>query len=295
MVLRDGDGDGDDRDVWCRMTPYEKAEHEAALWAARASDPPMGPRQRRGIELLSEKLPASGYEIRQRNALWLAGATAAPLWSRLERGVLTLGEAVRYLRQAERERKQTRGDVPARLAQLLDIEATSLRSERASDRDASVPPPIGREAFLAGVRTLVGAYAAHALAGHDAPSAARLRRTLEADIATAVTAFHATVRHASKSDLDTHVITGVSRRRLVDACRTLSMDPPRVAHAADALRAKKQYRALARLFHPDVPGAPANAAEVFANASAAYKTITDYNLSLESGPSDDAAGRDDNA
>jgi len=271
------------------MTPYAKASHEATLWGERSRDAssrrsPSG-RTARGIEVLSAILLTSGYEIRQRNALWSAGDIAAPLWARLDRKTLTLAEAVRYLRQAERERKQTRGNVSARLAQLLGASVTVLHP---TPTDVTTPPPMDRDAFLSGVRALVGAYAAHALGDRDAPSAARIRKTLEADIALAVSEFHKRTRSQAPS-LDS-VIAAVPRKRLVEACRTLSMDPPRVGKPVDAAHAKRQYRALARLFHPDVSTEP-NAAEVFGNVTDAYKTIDEYNLSLESESSDGAEGR----
>jgi len=71
----------------------------------------------------------------------------------------------------------------------------------------------------------------------------------------------------------------INRKQVLDACRTLSMDPPKSGKPVDISLAKKQKKRIARLYHPDV--APAGAVEVhqqsYRAVFVAYSLIEQYN------------------
>lgn len=73
----------------------------------------------------------------------------------------------------------------------------------------------------------------------------------------------------------------VSRRRLLEACRLLSVPPPSVNQPADLTAAKRGKRSMVRVYHPDVATGNTDDMRAMLDAAiAAYDTIEAYNDSL---------------
>jgi hypothetical protein len=277
-------------------TPRERAEAEAAFYEATSTRS-----GKRGIEDIARVFPGcSSYEVRHRYKLWLAGDDAAPLWERLASGSLTLAEASRVMRDAVKTRAQTRGNVARRVRQLIGAPEPT----RDSDAPPSSVTPITQEDFRSAVRALVDRLLASESEELTPFVASRIRKRFSADVAAAVHDMHVAVRSARvRAKRDAGVVdVGVlianaerfSRRNIVDACRALSMDPPRSGTPIEVAVVNRQWKRLARLYHPDAnQGGTPESDEAYALALAARDTLLAYNESLNEKETPHVEGREE--
>jgi hypothetical protein len=70
-----------------------------------------------------------------------------------------------------------------------------------------------------------------------------------------------------------------SRSKVVAACRSLAIDPPKPGQPADLDQARKQKRRLARAFHPDTNDGVTDLGG-YQTTLAAYDTLEEYNQTL---------------
>jgi hypothetical protein len=71
----------------------------------------------------------------------------------------------------------------------------------------------------------------------------------------------------------------ISRRKLIDACRVLHMDPPEPGGGVDLAMATRQKRRLARAYHPDAAG-DASMTDQYQAVIEAFETIDAYSAGV---------------
>ena len=216
------------------------------------------------------------YVVDARRRLLLAGDLADPLWGLLE-GDLTLATAVRLLRCA-----QTRRVPPETLSQSLrraiaeyyalplqrhlgngkvsrhgpqrprGTGRTSGRTAREHPkRVAPDPKPSGDGDFWKNLRSMCSEYARSRLPDHSDEQVDADLRILEADLKVVFEQFTDRVRNKLR---DTPLTVVVARRQLTEACRVLLLDPPKDRQKPPPAffeKAKRQFKVLAREYHPD--------------------------------------------
>ena len=214
------------------------------------------------------------YVVDARRRLLLAGDLADPLWGLLE-GDLTLATAVRLLRCA-----QTRRVPPERLSQSLRraiAEYYALPEQRRLDngkvsrrgpqrprgqakkdrpqpdkpREVKKPEEPAGGDFWKHLRSMCSEYARSRLPDHSDEQVDADLRILEADLKVVFEQFTDRVRNKLR---DTPLTVVVARRQLTEACRVLLLDPPKDRQKPPPAffeKAKRQFKVLAREYHPD--------------------------------------------
>jgi hypothetical protein len=152
---------------------------------------------------------------------------------------------------------------------------TAPDSAPQSEPERSLP---NERAFYRELRALVRGYVRMRLTGYDDGRVAAEVSRLETDVKVLLGAFAQRV-HDIKREAPLAVV--LQRAQVRDACRALRMDPPRgVADAAFFAKVRRQYRELARHYHPDASGTDATRPH-FEAATAAYQLLQQHERSLE--------------
>lgn len=134
--------------------------------------------------------------------------------------------------------------------------------------------------LLARIRGEIAAYLEKRITGVEPI----LREKLVSEFEVAVKVLIEELRHKMArliefSDDTKKVNQSIMHRDVVAACETLHMDPPTTGRPADLSKAKRQKKALAREYHPDVHGGDMRERmqEKFHAVLAAFSVIERYN------------------
>jgi hypothetical protein len=268
----------------------KKAEIEEMMRAAMGYRSPGGQVRDRAADFLG----APRADVIKRQCLFRAGAAAEPIWEALDGGML-LATALRIYREARgkdfrpptlgavrdalevnfaqktiecssksgkkffRSPRKPKSAIKARVSKASIRDRTRIRSAIAMwmDRELKDVEPIERE-------RLKGEFAAEAAAMVDIWGKRIARAAQRGLIGLGVAAAFAS--HA--------------RRKAIAASKVLSMDPPAVGKPVDIARAKRQVRALARLYHPDAVGSDEKV-DLFNEVMGALRALEEYNEQFE--------------
>lgn len=233
-----------------------------------------GDHWRHALVWVCSKLEVSQYEVSQRRALLLAGRPAEFLWHKVDQG-LRIGKAVGLLREAQRNlHPKDRDGLHERLKNLtgayghrknwrryLGPEDAEPQSETEPESEAAAPSvalpelppaPERREtrAFWNELKQGVLGYLKSTVPEAGEDERENYAADFERDLAMLIDQ-HRT--KWSKAGRMAREQKRVSRKRFIEALRTLHMDPPERGAPVDAVLgpARKQQRKLGALYHPD--------------------------------------------
>ena len=257
-------------------TEYERAAIEMRVRDEfqRGCAQANAPRDRYAIARLLD-VPISAVE--ERCSIFLAGEAAAPLWLRLEQD-MAFATAVNLLRKARASSK--RGEPLQVAVERVLAEYDALPVVRVLSggkirrfladsgrwgavRKKPVTPPMETPRaqkdspdhdFWDQIRGLARGYVQRRTVGHSPEQIDAEVRLLEMDLKIAFDTFANRVQYMTRQ---TPLSVVVQRRRLNDACRVLHVDPPHKITAVPKrffTHAQKQFRSLARAYHPDTNG-----------------------------------------
>lgn len=230
--------------------------------------------------------------IKSRLQLLRAGVEAQPLWDAIDKGVISVTAARDMLEEACKFTTMPRG---AAVVRILDERLNAKTTPRVTPYgvvQARCPTRKHRgingatpAAFRAGVYALAAELVA---AQHlDDGAAARLLDMLQANLSMLISDFNTAIRRV-KDKPALELTVAVTRGRVIAACQTLAMDPPKPGMPVDTGLARRQRGKLGRLYHPDVNGGGDHRADYEA-VMKAFEDLVSYNDSLtQTGESDNA-------
>ena len=271
----------------------DRAQVEALVWSMTPKNERLTPggRGRSDIGEFFVAQGADGYnDVKFRHTLHRALGTESMLWDEIETKGMTLSAAARVLRNAIEIRKQTGGGLEHAISAALDSYHGEHRETRVSQRGTkykvrspNIRPkttPFARgkaqTKLFTEVRAAIEAYVTEALAGMPEYEAndARLEIVSEFDLAVLSAARIVARAH--------HLVEEPKREAVRDACLRLGIATPYNGRAPDMQAAKKAYRGMVLQLHPDRRGGTDDTREALEAAIAAYTTLEDYMLYLNS-------------
>jgi len=235
--------------------------------------------------MIARALDVSPYVIEHRRALLIVGDLADPLWELVD-GDLTLGAAVDLVRRAKHVRIPPETTAHALRRAIAEYYALPITrslpngkvTRHASTAEQRIGRPPGRRStpkpeaqrpqprrapeqrtapsvsaddFWKHLRSMCSEYARSRLPDHSDEQIDADLRILETDLKVVFEQFGDRVRNKLR---DTPLTVVVARRQLTEACRVLLLDPPRDMQKPPPVffeKAKRQFKVLAREYHPD--------------------------------------------
>lgn len=249
-------------------------------------------------EFLHDKLPAGKKAIAMRATLLALGDVAAPLWERIDgpdrMGLNTALELARSARD-EKTEKVTLHSVQAVLKEYdtwpsrKDQDGRSIKYRPLN----KVLPMKWREGqrkgekkgkknedndthFWRNLRESLISFIGKKMEGLDPTIAHQQAKRMESDLKTMVEEWQSKLHSARIHGFTNSVDTSVRRSAVLDACRTLSLDPPKVGQEANLKKARINKLRLAREYHPDV-NTQHDTRENYQAVIGAYKILEQYN------------------
>jgi hypothetical protein len=275
------------------MTERERAELEAQIWSLIPASVRTAARKHGMVAYMNEKFGTDLKDVRCRQRLLRFGPAADPLWDRLtgDMPTYTVISIAAEANQMSRDRGISLNDAVILCIAKYDKMGHGAkyggkvvrRRHPGKMEDApllgDVPTdlPSGR-GFWTQIRKLIFAYVKERLPATDETQRDILVRNFEADIKRACTDFQQALYSAPKTGLASSL---VSRKRLIQACRNLGVDPPRPGQKADPDLVRKKYRVAMRTYHPDVHGGSEVTRPQYEAVEEAYKIVKKYNEDLD--------------
>lgn len=271
-------------------TQRELARIESRLWEGREDDVEL-PRRTWLPRIVGTAMPQRNIELRA--TLDAAGAAAIPLWERVDNGGSTsigIHTAARLLREARERALRTKttlalsvlhglaefdaapmvtrsagGHVVRRIVREPD--AKPLRASTRMPHDAA-----GR--FWSSLREQATEYliAQFTESNPDADPIVveRLVSEFARDLKVLTDEHQGKIKRAIGSNHGAEI----KRARMISACRTLSIDPPKPGKRVDLGLANKRKKMLARAYHPD---SGTGATDQYQAVLDAYAVLEQYN------------------
>ncbi len=284
------------------MSERDRAELEAKIWSA------VSPEERKLVEGAGIRKGLVGYisyrfsvgqgSLRNRQFLFGAGPIADPLWERIDGHGMPVHTARRLLNEAMEASEAGMALETALAKKIAKYEGTGYlarvgnkvvrkvpKSSKMAmptevEADSWEPPlgpaPEGRE-FWAFLRTQTLNYVMSRVPDADPGIREKMVSNFEADLRSVVQTFRVDIGRAARMK-SIFQPAGPSRREVLEACRTLNIDPPKVGSPVDESVLKRQMRAYARAYHPDRAGGTEETRVLFDQSQKAYVVIRDYNL-----------------
>lgn len=292
------------RELGPAMTEKEKAAFEHQLWNAR---PEKESRKREAY--LHDVTGGSTREFILRGQLHNAGVVADPLWERAEKDY-TLVTCVDLLRTARRTStsstqealrtalaaamneydsrphlrhlvggKIARTRSPTRLPTTPDVPALPAASEatRQDTRKSSEGIDTAR-VFWDELRRHVIGYITPKLVGAPELIREKLYGELETDLKVLLDGFQQKLQRAVKYGNGT---VEIYRKQVLEACRALTLEPPKLGQPVDLKEARRKQRRLAALYHPDTHKGDDSMRALYVGVMQAFDVLEQYNENLE--------------
>lgn len=288
-------------------TEKEKAILEAQIWAlvpqeVRAGLASVGGDDSKVVErkgligYFNAKFSIGQGQLRYRQYLQRHGNAADPLWERIESG-LTLSSAMNIMQKAAKDVGDGAVLEEAVRKRLEEYDSTGYETKTAGGKTVRrrspsrlpeaeggwAPPdeeaPEGR-AFWAFLRKQIAGFIGSKLPDGDMRVRETLLRNFEVDLNVLIADFQRDLHRAPKGSLF-NAEKAPSRKAVIRACTTLGVIQPRPGQPVDIVKARSQYRAHCRAYHPDIPGGTEETRDLFQAAQSAWKTIQAYNESLK--------------
>jgi hypothetical protein len=256
----------------------ERAALEAQIWGQT----PKAERPKGGIgHYFHDHYKSSVYSVANRHILYNAGPAIDPIWERIDKN-MPLNTAVTIFRRAKLYVQNTGVSLSEAISRKLReydsighvtvVQGKVIRRRnptRVSSHDGDFKKSDEYKVFWNNLRKSFYDFLNHRLSGCDPLEVERIQKIFEVDLDMTVSNLQNLVSRAKGQKL----IPKISRGKLIEACYTLGMDPPRVGKNVDIKKISKQWRIHARQYHPDVNP---NASAQFEAAKIAYELLKEY-------------------
>lgn len=243
-------------------------------------------------EWLAERLGITPYAIEGRSTLLGYGAIADEIWRRVEEDGMPLRTGVRLMRDAKIRAMAMGLDLAEVVSKVLadhdDLPAARLPDGRVfHKRNPGMLPrtptpkvdnkPLDEDPklFWANLRGMISGYFHTRLDGVDQGVVERVWRDLEIELKVLLEHFQHKIDRMRRDRDDRK--QGVARSKIIQACHVLNLDPPVVNKSVDEefkKKAKKHFRKLASLYHPDKSGSE-DTRELYESVVDAFRTLED--------------------
>lgn len=252
-------------------------------------------------EFVAHFTGAKSYEVDARGRLLNGGTVADPLWTRVNKGEMPLGTAVQLLAKGRKRANEAGVNAAAAVAAILAEYETQGYTTKMPDgkvfrrkAPSAIPRPVPQSfkkakkarkddasgrAVWQQIREALASLVHDRLEDAEPVMQDKLIGEFERDLKVMLDQlqqklYRMSVQAKANAPFTTR---GISRRALVEACRTLHMDPPPVGALVDEKQAKKQKHKLAAVYHPDAHGGDETTRPQYEAVLAAYTEVEKYN------------------
>ncbi len=259
-------------------TQQQRAVIEERVWEAATAEARVAVKR---TQWVLQHLPAAvggGYETELRHRVLRA---PQELWDRINMNQLSLRSAMKCWHEARFLSRRDGGSAAAKVAGLLvHYDKTGVFTGSAPAPSTAAPatgaPRVDNERWRAPAGRLqacVVDFVGTQLKGRPVSDYDRddLIGQLEREIQTAIRAFSVRLARLGSTDAP----KGITRRQVLDACRTLRIDPPKPEAQVDLAAARRNKKQLARAYHPDTSKAD-NARVFYQQVIEAFDVLEQY-------------------
>lgn len=243
-----------------------RAQIELQLWNTAPAD--VRKKKPKREDYLSKMLGVQRSTIDIRLRMLAFGDGVDTLWERQD-GVMTLRTAHSIAQEARTSQAKDETLPEAVDRMLVEYDARPVirhvapgkivRQYSATDlrpRDKAKSKAKGGN-FWMELRTIIGPHFEERLQGLDPAMVMRERKRFEGEIQSVIEVAQGRLTRLKNEHESEGLSPALAKRRLHAACHALKIDPPRRNHKVDAAfvaAAKKQFKRLAREYHPDRQG-----------------------------------------
>lgn len=303
--------------LWECATPKQR---EVAFKSADAAEAAAKGYSPGGFAFYIKTVLHESYEdVSTRSILRRAKGNVSALWEEIDSNKIVTSVAYRIFRQARKICGETSQPIDAVLSELLteyhalpirvgkDGRTHHIRSQYSLQKSKRTPEGTnprstknanghstkntnghstknGKEessrTFWFKIRSAMADLAALQLKGVEPHIAEKLIKELEGDVAILIENFGVQVRKYKNQGSLSEIRKAISRKRVLDACNTLGMNPPKPDKLVDEVLAKKRWKISARTFHPDANGGKEHLRPQYQAVMEAYKLLLEYNEQL---------------
>jgi hypothetical protein len=279
------------RDHASADTERARAEIELEMWQLYGKDEVRTEKRDRS-DYVASVLGVSRYPIAQRQRLLGYGDAFEVLWQRVDDDMMlrTACEIAHTVKKIK-ARGESEREVLARVLAEYDarpnvyhvngkiVRRPSWLKAKAQEftqreRESRAQTPEGR--FWTEHRALVRGYVEERLVGQSDMDITNEVERLETDLKVVFAEFHSRLDWKKRR---VPLAVAITRRALVEACRTLHLDPPKSTTEAPGeaffKTAQRRFKELAREYHPDRHGSDATRPQ-FEAVMEAWRVIQDY-------------------
>ncbi len=299
------------RDV-AHLSEREKAIAEVDIWRMVVEEKihVIDGRRYMRRDWLRDMLGVPIKESERRQAIFNVGAIAEPIWHEIEHNEMHPQSAAYVLSDAKRISGQERIPLEAAITQALeDYNARPLiyRLDGLIVRKREVSPKGSPRPRSLGIRAAKAKGPSHEPSHKDASLFSRIRKEVLEHVENKLShspAFVADsiannftiglkvlmdelrrdVKNAMHLDSGFLNMTSSDRKRVLAACHTLGVPPPKVDRPVNLTLARQNWRRLAMQYHPDKD--PTTAA-MFLKVNDAHDTLKKYNAKIQKKESTD--------
>lgn len=273
------------RQAKASTSQHEKAVLEAEIWATVKKEL----REKGGIgKTLAPVVGDTEYAIQLRMTLLRSGLE--DIWKRVDLG-MPLRVATDMVKDAKRRALNLRRDPREVLRELLaemDREAEEGRSYKVVQGDRvffrkktkRLPPedPGTPRGFGAEVRRALKSYLEAKTKSLSEAQKISLIRDFEVDLKVLIDQWQKRVYR--ENQIGSTDLGMPERRKVVEWCRALKMDPPKKGEPVDEEALRDRRRKLGRAYHPDSHGGKKDTVTLYIQVTEAYDNLMEYNARL---------------
>lgn len=272
--------------IWRASTSQrERADVERRLWELRPDSVQSSHGRHAQRRWLAELTGDSVHATMCRISLLNAGSPADPLWNAIDEEGMPISTAVRLLVAARRRG----GSLPWGIETVMsEWRRTGVETKTADGatfrrrRPGEVVESPSRFVFAAIRRQLKDHLQKRGTTLKD-DEIHRLLDEFEREVDVLVTSYQNRVAAAEQRARGKTLPP--SRSSVVDACTTLSIDPPRAGYAVDLTKARRHQRRLGAKYHPDANRGSNHMINEYNAVMKAYAVLEEYNEAM--GPSNE--------
>ena len=290
------------------LSEFERARLEALMWQSVSAEERRTTlfKHRGQSEYISKILGVSEYEVAARRFLYLGGASSQTLWNSISNDKMPLAAARRILREAKNFKIDDRQTIESLIAdKIAEYKKLDPYFNKDTGRIHRRQKPVGniqrKDEFKIvktktrkrkgnsnkshdlwkDIRATITKLVSSQLKEVDDSVADLLRNELEGDLRSLIDSFGPKIKRAKENGSAREIGRKITRTKLLEACSTLVMNPPKPGKEVDLILAKKRYRSRAALFHPDKRGAHAETLPEWHALNEAFNFVNDYNDQLK--------------
>ena len=295
------------------ITSKERAALEQKMWELRTPELVHSRRELHKREMFLHSLVGGSLrDFALRGRIYNLGDAMDPIWERVDQDLSLTGANELVAMARKRVKIPTQEALSETIKQVLkEYDARPIKRvlgngkiaklERPSRlrspeelRKKAIRPKVRKKdeaetsrAFWSQLRELVAGYIHPKLSNAPPVVAERMLKEFEVDLKVLLESFSVRLSKASKEER-LGVVEDISRKRVMEACRVLTMDPPKPGKPVDLKVAFKLRGRLGQHYHADKhqnasPEVQRSMADMYQSVMEAYPVLEQYNNSLTNG------------